>query len=57
MKLEGFYICEFCGCVVDRKTVEESHAHKTCGNFIMCESCTNKFIEIYNDLNEEGGRQ
>ncbi len=48
--LDGFYVCEFCGAVVDRQTVEESQAHKTYGHFIMCESCGNKFIELYNEV-------
>ena len=48
--VDGFYVCEFCGDVVDRKTVENSRSHKTYGRFIMCESCGNKFIELYNEL-------
>ena len=51
--VDGFYICEFCGAVVDRQTVKESRAHYTYRRFIMCESCGDKFIELYNDLRGE----
>ena len=49
-KLDGFYVCEFCGRVVDRKTVQETRAHNTYNHFIMCESCGDKFIQMYNEL-------
>lgn len=51
--LDNFFVCEFCGAVVDRKTVEETRAHNTYNHFIICESCGDKFIELYNDLRSE----
>ena len=49
-QLKGFYVCEWCGGVVDYNTAKESQVHTTYGCFIICESCGDKFIKMYNEL-------